>query len=261
MVGSAQIISFDNYNVTTPIELHVDMGLPYAVAESYYNVDAPVVPMPPTGLTVSGGSTPTPMSAPARPQWTRVDFRQAIEVSRGTAVAEVARRVSAGHTDLRAGFPLPIVALGLGELGSTPAQTLMTLLRRDTAVLLYPILSGGRVRDSFLVIRRADEWLVGGYANTAVTRRLVALRDQHATNEAELAEHYLLSVPALGAFFLARGSGAGARLIPVSGDRSIKVGARSLQANRPYRAEQLLPALADAARSVSGPSHGERGPR
>ena len=58
-VGNAQTISFDNYTVATPIDLHNDMGQPYEVAESYYHIQAiaaaaPAAPMPPTGLSVSG---------------------------------------------------------------------------------------------------------------------------------------------------------------------------------------------------------------
>jgi len=117
------------------------------------------------------------------------------------------------------------------------------------------------VRDSFLMIKRGDEWVPGGYANTTVTRRLVTLRQQHTHRAAERAEHYLLSVPALGAFFLAHGSGADARLIPVTDDHSVKVGERPLQANQPYRADQLLPALAQMARSVQASPHGERSQR
>lgn len=190
-----------------------------------------------------------------------MDLRQSIEASRTAARAEVVRRESEDGIKLSAGFPLPIVALGLEELRAANEHSVLALLRRDTGTVLYPIESGERVRDSFLMIKRGDGWVAGGYANTTVTRRLVALRHQHAKSAAERAEHYLLSVPALGAFFLARGTGAHATLIPVTDDRSIKVGERSLQASRPYRADRLMPTLANAARSAHPSQYSERSPR
>ena len=36
------------------------------------------------------------------------------------------------------------------------------------------------MHDSFLMIKRGDEWVEGGYANTTVTRLLVELRNRHA---------------------------------------------------------------------------------
>lgn len=189
-----------------------------------------------------------------------MDPRLAIEASLSAARAEVARRESEDGTRLSAGFPLPIIALGLKELRSADPHSLLGVLRRNTGTLLYPIETGERVRDSFLMIKRGDEWVAGGYANTTVTRRLVWQRQQHAKTPAERAAHYLLSVPALGAFFLARGTGADARLIAVTDDRSIKIGESSLQANQPYRADQLMPALAHAVRSAHASPYSEQSP-
>jgi Papain-like cysteine protease AvrRpt2 len=264
-VGNAQTISFDNYTVTTPIDLHIDMGLPYAVAESYYNIraipaTAPTVPMPPTGLTVSGpaGGTPAPKLARVLRERQFMDPRLAIEASRSAAQTEVTRRESEDRIKLSLGFPLPIIALGLEDLRAPDAPSLIALLGRDSGAVLYPVLSGERVRDSFLMIKRGDEWVAGGYANTSVARRLVEQRRQRASTVAENAQHYLLSVPALGGFFLARGTGADATLIPVNDDPSIKVGERPLHANTPYRADEVLPALAEAARNSHPSQYSER---
>ena len=267
-VGNAQTISFDNYTVATPIDLHNDMGQPYAVAESYYHIQAiaaaaPTAPMPPTRLSVSGPSGATPAPGPARVLREKhfMDPRLAIEASRSAALTEVTRRESEDRIKLSAGFPLPIIALGLDDLRAADPNSLTALLGGGTGTVLYPVLSGERVRDSFLMIKRGDDWIPGGYANTTVARRLVEQRRQHASDLAERAQHYLLSAPALGAFFLARGTGADATLIPVNDDPSIRVGDRPLYANRPYRADQLLPALAELARSAHPSQHSERSPR
>ncbi len=266
--GSAQYISLKNYSVKTPVELQNDMGRPHELWESYYLIQmpsdpAPTPPLTSAGLSVPGppGGAPAPRPAPPLRESPGMDPRLAIEASRSAAVSEVARRVSAAHIKLGAGFPFPIIALGLQELrAATEPQSVLALLRRNTGTLLYPIETEGRVRDSFLMIKRGDEWIAGGYANTTVTRRLVWQRNQYAKTPAERAEHYLLSVPALGAFFLARGTGADARLIPIAHDRSIRIGEDSVQPNRPYRADQLLPALATAARRALSSPYSERGP-
>jgi Papain-like cysteine protease AvrRpt2 len=253
-VGNPQTISYDNYTVTAPKNLHNDMGVPYELLDSYYNVHlasqtVPVVPAPPTGLTVDGqpAMAPAPPPAAAMRETPLIDPRAAVEASRAAASAEVARRTSQGGPPLSLGEPMAIVAAGLDDLRSTNPEAVLGLLGRGSGTVLYPVESAGRVRDSFLIIRHRDQWFQGGYANTTVTRLLAEERYRRAPTPVQRAEHYLFSVPALGAFFLGHGSGADATLIPISDDHSIKVDGRHLQANDPYRADQLLPALSAAA--------------
>ena len=113
---------------------------------------------------------------------------------------------------------MPIIALGLDELAGRRIRIrLLALLRRNTGTVLYPVQSGERVRDSFLMIKRGDEWLAGGYANTTVTRRLVEQRRPARRDLAERAEHYLLSVA--GAGRILPGSRTGADATPDPGHR------------------------------------------
>jgi hypothetical protein len=264
-VSNPQTISYDNYTVTTPINLHNDMGVPYKLLETYYfaHLASQAVPAAPTGLTVDGqlamAGTPPARAMIATPL---MDPRAAVPGSAPAAMEELARRTAAGGQSLILEVPLAIVAAGLDDLRSTDPAALIALLQRGTSAVLYPVSCGGSVRDSFLILRVADQWIQGGYANTTVARLLVEERQRRASTPAQLAEHYLFSVPALGAFFLAHGSGAGAIVIPMTDDRSIEVGGRGLQANTPYRADQVLPALSAAAMRF-GPSHGddERRPR
>jgi hypothetical protein len=265
--GSVQYISLKNYDVTAPMATRNDMGVPIDLYISYYRIKASSAPpaaspLPSGGLGVPGpsGGPPGPEPAPALPETHGMDPQLTIKASSGAARAEVARREAQDRIKLSAGFPLPIIALGLKELRAADETSALAFLRRNSGTVLYPVQSGDRVYDSFLLIKRGDEWLAGGYANTTVTRLLVEQRDQYAHSDRERAEHYLLSVPALGAFFLARGTGADACLIPVTDDRSIRVGEDSLQANRPYRADQLMPALSAAARSARTSPYTERRP-
>ena len=156
---------------------------------------------------------------------------------------------------------MPIIALGLKDLRETDRQSVLGLLRRGTTTVLYPVMSGDQVHDSFLMIKRGDEWVEGGYANTTVTRLLVEQRNRLGLTPAQRAGQYLLSVPALGGFFLASGTGAAATLMAVNDDRWIRIGERSLQANLPYRADELMPALANAASRARPAPYLERGPR
>jgi hypothetical protein len=256
-VGNPQTISYANYTVSTPVNLHNDMGVPYELLETYYfaHLASQAVPAAPTGLTVDGqpamAGTPPVRAMIATPL---MDPRAAVPGSAPAAIEELARRTAAGGQSLILEAPLAIVAAGLDDLRSTDPAALIALLQRGSSAVLYPVTWGGSVRDSFLILRVADQWIQGGYANTTVARLLVEERQRRASTPAQLAEHYLFSVPALGAFFLAHGSGAGAVVIPMTDDRSIEVGGRGLQANTGYRADQVLPALSAAARRF-GPSH------
>jgi hypothetical protein len=277
-VGSGQTISYDNYTVAAPRDLHNDMGLPYAQSLNYYDIhtqaEATSPPLPPTNLAVDSGASsaapgPGPAPAAVRPAppvppapgppaaarpGASVALREAIEESRPFAAKALAEFDAADYSaphDLRAklsvGKPFPIVALGLDELRAAAGAPTARLLRRETGVVLYPVIAAGKVRDSFLLIKRDASWIRGGYANTAVARLLVEQRRQHAKSKQQWSSYYLLSVPALGAFFLAQPSATEAMLIPVASDPAISAGGKPLQAGRAYQARDVLTGLIEAA--------------
>ena len=105
--GSPQTISYDNYTVSAPINLHNDMGVPYELLDSYYNAHlasqtVPVVPSPPTGLTVDGqpAMAPAPPPAAAIRDTRLMDPRAAVAASRAAAAAELGAPTVRGRTTL-----------------------------------------------------------------------------------------------------------------------------------------------------------------
>ena len=139
-LGNAQSISYANYTVATPADLHNDMGKPYLLAET-------LLPDPAAGGAGAGpGTAPGHAhgagSAPRsgrEPATQLLELRQAVKMSGPAAVAEVARRDVDEGTSLSAGYPFPIVALGLDELRSADRHSLPGLLRRETGTVLYPV--------------------------------------------------------------------------------------------------------------------------
>jgi len=252
------------------------MGLPYAQSLNYFDIHAQAAPASPpsapSNLQVDSGASsagpgPAPVAirpappvppAPEPPAGARpgasVPLRGAIEESQPFALQALAEFDAADYSPphglrakLSVGKPFPIVALGLDELRAAAGASTARLLRRETGVVLYPVIAAGQVRDSFLLIKRGASWIRGGYANTAVTRLLVGQRKQHARTKQQWSSYYLLSVPALGAFFLTQPSATDAMLIPVAGDPAISAGGKPLQAGRAYRAKDVLTGLIEAA--------------
>ena len=63
----------------------------------------------------------------------------------------------------------------------------------------------------------------------------------------ERSAYFLLSIPELGAFFLAHGSGAATTLRPVSDDPPLRFKGEPLQAGRPHPVYEVLSVLREAA--------------
>jgi hypothetical protein len=259
--GAAKLISYEAYSAIAA-DNYYDMGLVVSHVRDVFNVRMSPIPKPmaPSGLQVTGGTAVAPQAAaatgatPAPPMGLRL--ARANYVSRPFAFATVRQLAEAGSDNSAAvatlpalGYGFPIVALRLDELRSANRGSIGRLLRRKTNVVLYPVESGGEVRDSLLMVARNNVWTENGYANTTVTRRLVEIRDRIATTDRKKSRYYLLSVPALNAFFVARGRHGGATLIPASDDPSISIGRSggTLRAGQPYKARDLIPRLIEAA--------------
>jgi hypothetical protein len=261
-IGSAQTITYNNYTVATPKDLHNDMGLPYAQSMNYYDIQyqGGSRPLPPSNFLVEGGANSTaplpPAPAPPVAAHSResVALGAAIQESRPSALRELAQFDAEDYSPPHGqqakpsvDKPFPIVALGLDELRAAAGAPTAQLLRAESGVVLYPVLAAGKIRDSFLLIKRGTNWIRGGYANTAVARLLVEQRNRRANSGRPQSASYLVSVPEFGVFFLAQGSGDDATLIPVTSDPSIRAGDRPLQAGQAYKAGDVLAGLIDAA--------------
>jgi hypothetical protein len=248
--GSARAIYFDTYAAENG---NSDMGRDVVHYGDYYQFVQRTLPQPPTDLRVGTLRKVTALSKPLRnavatpPSPFDVSFEQARLDSLLAArnyLSELRIEIGAGGSALQLGTPFPIVALGLNDLQAHDGHPPAALLGATTHVVLYPVTSRGAVVDSFLTIRGPAGWAEGGYSNTTVTQLVNAYRNDYAAkHHLPVASFYLLSVPALSAFFAVAGSGPGAVLIPASDDESIHATAGIAQP-----AHQLLPALIDSAK-------------
>jgi hypothetical protein len=103
-----------------------------------------------------------------------------------------------------AGRPLPIVALDTPQLMEMPMKLERWLVER-TAVLLVPVIDmkTGEIVDSFLTYHEANQWWLGGYANTEIAHVANALRSKHSNGQRREQDFYLVSIPEQASFFAA----------------------------------------------------------
>jgi hypothetical protein len=250
-VGSARAINFATYAAQGGSN---DMGRPVWHFGDYYNVhpnlpgnanDVRVGRLQPAALT----SEPVAAAVATPPSLYDVSIDEARRTSLPAArdyLHELQLEQSqepGGSQTLQLGLAFPVIALGLNDLIASEGHSPLTLLRTLTHVALYPVEARDGVLDSFLTIRGPSGWAEGGYANITVTQRLDGYRRQYAVaKHLPESSFYLLSVPALSAFFAAVGAGSDTLLIPATDDASL--GAR---AGQPQRAIRLIPRLIAAA--------------
>jgi hypothetical protein len=140
------------------------------------------------------------------------------------------------------GAGLPIVSVSTRDIEQADGDADVLLLDEARAVLV-PVMRRHSTIDSFLVLRDGRRgWAPGGYANTAAAALLVAERRRQVTGD-----FYMVSVPSMGAFFLARGTGAQASLIPIWDDDSIEA-----TAGQPRRADFFFRRIRDVLRAGEG---------
>jgi hypothetical protein len=106
------------------------------------------------------------------------------------------------HGPYDAGMPIPIVALQVSEI--LGAKDRYELLKSKTSTVAVPVLRNGRLIDSFLMLHDSNGWKPGGYSNNQITALLCEAR-KIPDEKQDQRRHYLVSIPELGTFFLARG--------------------------------------------------------
>jgi hypothetical protein len=250
--GSARPINFATYVADGGSN---DMGRSVWHEADYYQVH-PNLPTPPSDVHVESPppavhtASPVSHAVVTPPSPFDVSIDQARKDSGPAALRYLQELQSeqssapGGAQALVLGAPFPIIALGLNDLRAKAGHSPATLLRKQTHVVLYPVMVKNEVVDSFLIIRDSTGWSEGGYANTTVTRLLNEYRSAYADKHGmPVSRFYMLSVPALSAFFAATGSGSSTVLIPASDDESIGAKAGVAQS-----AGQLIPQLIAAAK-------------
>jgi len=255
-VGSAHIISYDNFTTQTPVNLHDDMGLPWEHAIDYYGIKPHAAP----------ASMPIPVAATGA-EAALPSLRQAVKESAPYAHGEL-KQLERSDYELPAGAPfkpalgeaIPVVPLTLEQLRASDPQLIAKAVRHGTARVLYPVLQDGKVLDTLYMHRTGKSWASGGYANLGVVTLAVADGEVRAHAGGQRLRPYLVSVPELGAFFVARGSGADAMLTPLATDPALRVNGKVLAAGEPLLASHVLTALHDAAMAAVAPAT-QRGAR
>jgi hypothetical protein len=245
--GNRTFVAYDVYAGT-----NFDMGLPKAHQDSRTQIrrfpdpPEPVRPNPPTSLEVDGGGPGTGVNASAaanantdasaasepasasraRPRSREVSFATAVRNSQTAQQRERALRKPRPWLresgPLTVGVPFPIVALRVDQIVAARTNP-EDLLKRKTSVVLYPVMAGGEVVDSYLMANQDGRWIETGYANTAVTRLLAQARQENAGRERVRPEDFfLISVPEYSAFFASYRSGRDTVAVPVTTDPTIR---------------------------------------
>jgi hypothetical protein len=252
--GNQNHISFAAYlgNGSDAGALQSDMGVPYSHMQDYWLGEVPHVPTdklltewrPPTKDPIEIGRA--------------VPMDRSILESNPFALTAITRytnlhvRADGGNgSELRLGPPLPIMPIGIADLRNAGRSPARELLRPDTDRILYPVEQDGVVVDAFILTRVGERWMEGGYANTGIVRDLVELRARMG-RACDADTCYLVSIPGLRVFLLARRTGTSATLVSVSDSVHVHIrAARSdvLKAGVSYRASRLMKALQSAARA------------
>ncbi len=202
--GQEAFISYQTY-----AEPGLDMGLPKEHLDSRTKIRRfPEPEEPPVAMRVLAERAPP---AAPRPQWREVPFAEALGNSLSADQrAAILRDISASREDggrLTVGTPFPVLALHVDDIVANRDQPAKLLVSRTMSVL-YPVMSGRAVVDSFLMTNDGGRWVEKGYANTAVTRQLVRWRVQNVNgSRVRERDFFVISVPQYSAFFTSVGAG------------------------------------------------------
>lgn len=249
--GAVVPVSFEAY--ATP---EVDMGLPTAYDETFFELrppGAPSTPNPPSNVTVDGGKGIQLRRGVLLQELRnrrKVHFTLAAAAAlspeqRTMALAKPRPWLVQERAALEIGIPFPIVALRVRDVVRAKSDT-TRLITSETDAMLYPVMARGRVVDSFLMVRRNGAWVQKGYSNPVVTARLVAVRQSSAElHKVAVADYFLISLPEISGFFASYRSGKEIWAIPSATDPSIGAVAGVQQP-----ADVVLRRIADAAGRV-----------
>lgn len=225
--GAVVPVSFEAYAMP-----EVDMGLPTAYDETFFQLrspNAPPAPNPPSNVTVVGSTgvqSPRDVLVQELRNRRKVHFTRAADVAlspeqRVKALAKPRPWLAQERAPLEVGVPFPIVALRVRDVVRANSDT-TRLITSETDAMLYPVMARGRVVDSFLMVRRNGIWVQKGYSNPVVTARLVAVRQSSAElHKVGVADYFLISLPEISGFFASYRSGKEIWAIPSATDPSI----------------------------------------
>jgi hypothetical protein len=142
------------------------------------------------------------------------------------------------------GTPLRVFMVGLDKLKDFQASVEPNSLLNDTHQLIYPVSVNGEHRSSVTLHEINGEWQIGSFGKPYFSKSLGQVLDaQLAETKYPAAEFFVVEIPALRTFFLARHHGSDLLLTPLHDDTAHK-----LTAGRTVDAKEVFGSLAPSAR-------------
>lgn len=138
------------------------------------------------------------------------------------------------------GVPIPLLGLTEDEILETHGNPERLIVPRVASVIVPVLDARGTVVDVFVAVSDRGKWRRRGYASVGITRMLVETRSSFARSS-HLREDalYALAMPFRRTFFVVRGSGSSAQLVPIADDAYLK-----LKRGRPMSAKGILGCIA-----------------
>jgi len=137
------------------------------------------------------------------------------------------------------GQPLPIFRVGLDALNASTPQTNPNTLLVDARRRLYPVEVDRRVATSIFVTQASDGWRATDLGSAAVARAVTRYRTEPSD--------FIVHVPALKVYFVARRTQGALMLTPVVDDPRL-----GFKAGDPLPAADAFAALQKAAQGYNG---------
>src|SRR5208337_3166353 len=106
--------------------------------------------------------------------------------------------------------PMKLYSVPLDALTAYKGDTNAAGLLQDAHKLIYPVTADQQVVSSLSTTQRSDGWRATEFGNSALTRALVA----HRAGK----DDFVVWVPALKIYFMARGTGEGLSLTTIMDD-------------------------------------------
>ncbi len=195
---------------------------------------------------VAGTSAPITME--------QQDLQPVIQAFAPDKILETLRGEARPAPGQKWGVPIPLIGLTEEEILENNGNADRLLPPRVASVIVPVLDAKGAVVDVFMAVNDRGKWRRRGYATVGITRMMVDTRSSFARS-ARLREDalYAVAMPYRRTFFVARGTGNAAQLVPIADDGFLRV-----KRGKPISANAVLGCIAaesaprdpDAARPV-----------
>lgn len=106
------------------------------------------------------------------------------------------------------GIPIPVYFINLEDLRQFVADSDPNDLIKQPKEILYPIEIEGEIRCSLALSQRDGEWQTESFGRPKLSRAVIRMREQHASNSAyEIPDYFALEIPAMYLIFVGHHEG------------------------------------------------------